>query len=46
MLHSFELKPPLDEATLKVIDQLKRVYGLELTAADSHRLRETEEEKR
>jgi len=46
VLHSFEQKPPFEEATLKAIEQLKRVYGLELTAADSHRLRETEEEKR
>jgi hypothetical protein len=46
VLHSFEQKPPFGEATLKAIEQLKRVYGLELTAADSHRLRETEEEKR
>ena len=31
MLHSFEQKPPFDEATLKAIVQLKRVYGLELS---------------
>jgi hypothetical protein len=46
VLHSFEQKPPFDEGTLKAIEQLKKVYGLELSAADSHRLRETEEEKR
>jgi hypothetical protein len=45
VLHSFEQKPTFDEATLKSIEQLKRVYGLELTAADSHRLRETEEKR-
>lgn len=46
VLHSFEQKQPFEESTLKAIEQLKRVYGLGLTAANSHRLRETEEEKR
>jgi hypothetical protein len=36
MLHAFEQARPFDEATLTVIKQLKQVYGLELTAADSH----------
>lgn len=39
-LHALENKPPFSAATLKKIADLKRVYGLELTAGDSHRLRE------
>ena len=39
-LHSFENKPPFSEETLAKIAQLKAVYGLELTAADSHDLQE------
>jgi hypothetical protein len=41
VLHAFEGKAPFSEATQKKIAQLKAVYGLELTAADSHKLRET-----
>ena len=40
VLHSFEGKTPFDEETLKVISQLKAVYGCELSATDSHRLLE------
>jgi hypothetical protein len=43
VLHSFEGKVPFSEETVKVIDGLKAVYGCELTAADSHNLRETEQ---
>jgi hypothetical protein len=39
-LHAFENKPPFKARTLEKIAQLKQVYGLELVAADSHRLRE------
>jgi hypothetical protein len=39
-LHAFEGKAPFSAATLKKIRSLKGVYGLELTAKDSHRLRE------
>ncbi len=39
-LHCFENKPPFSEATLEKIEQLKRVYDLDLVAADSHKLRE------
>jgi hypothetical protein len=42
VLHAFERRHPFDEATLAVIGDLKRIYGLELTAQDSHRLQETE----
>ncbi len=40
VLHAFEGKAPFSAETRKVIDQLKSVYGCDLTAADSHRLRE------
>jgi hypothetical protein len=40
VLHSFEGKAPFGEETLKVISQLKAVYGCELSAADSHKLLE------
>jgi hypothetical protein len=43
VLHSFEGEAPFSEETVKVIDGLKAVYGCELTAADSHNLRETEQ---
>lgn len=40
-LHCFEGKlPPFSAKTLKKIGQLKQVYDLELTAADSHKLNE------
>lgn len=45
VLHAFEQKSPFDDATVKAIEQLKRIYGLELTASDSHRMHETEEEE-
>src|SRR5580658_614491 len=38
-LHAFENKPPFKAGTLEKIAQLKQVYGLDLVAADSHRLR-------
>jgi hypothetical protein len=41
LLHAFEGKAPFSKATLRTIGELKRVYGLDLTAADSHRLKET-----
>ena len=40
VLHAFEGKAPFSAATLKKIKALKGVYTLELTAEDSHRLRE------
>jgi hypothetical protein len=39
-LHALENKPPFKPSTLEKIAQLKRVYGLDLGAVDSHRLRE------
>lgn len=40
VLHAFEGKPPFSAATLRKVKALRSVYGLELTAADSHQLRE------
>lgn len=40
VLHSFEGKAPFSPETLRAIEQLKQVYGCELTAADSHQLEE------
>ena len=40
VLHSFEGKAPFTAETLERIDQLKKVYELDLTAEDSHRLEE------
>lgn len=40
VLHAFENKTPFSPTTLTKIEQLKQVYGLDLEAADSHRLSE------
>jgi hypothetical protein len=40
VLHAFEGKAPFSGATLRKVKALKAVYGLDLTAKDSHRLRE------
>jgi predicted DNA-binding ribbon-helix-helix protein len=43
VLHSFESKPPFSDTTRQAIENLKQVYGCNLTAADSHQLREAGE---
>jgi hypothetical protein len=40
-LHAFEGKTPFSRDTLGQIARLKQIYGLTLTAADSHQLIET-----
>lgn len=40
VLHAFEGKAPFSPATLEQIRALKGVYGLDLTARDSHKLHE------
>jgi hypothetical protein len=40
-LHAFEGKPPFSPKTRAKIAQLRTIYGLRLTAADSHRLVES-----
>lgn len=42
VLHAFEGKAPFGSDTLGVIAKLKGVYGLDLTAADSHGLTEAQ----
>ena len=42
VLHAFEGKAPFSAPTLKKIKALKSVYGLDLTAEDSHSLREAQ----
>ena len=44
VLHAFEAKAPFSPKTLKQIATLKSVYGLKLTAKDSHKLREAGDE--
>lgn len=39
-LHALENKPPFSAATLRRIQDLKKVYGLDLGAGDSHHLAE------
>jgi len=41
--HAFEGQAPFSAETLNKIDQLKAVYGLELTARDSHCLKEIDD---
>jgi predicted DNA-binding ribbon-helix-helix protein len=43
VLHAFEGRLPFSAATLKKVKALRSVYGLDLTASDSHRLRERDE---
>jgi len=40
VLHAFAGKAPFSPETLAKIEGLKQVYGLDLSAEDSHRLRE------
>lgn len=40
ILHAFAGKAPFSPETLAKIEALKQVYGLDLSAEDSHRLRE------
>ena len=40
VLHAFEDKAPFSPETLAAITELKKVYGCNLTAADSHQLTE------
>jgi hypothetical protein len=42
VLHAFEGKPAFGKDTLEKVAQLKRIYGLDLDARHSHRLRERE----
>lgn len=41
VLHAFEGKAPFSPQTLRQIADLKAIYGLTLTAGDSHHMKET-----
>jgi len=41
VLHAFEGKAPFSKETLAKIGELKKVYGLDLDASASHRMKET-----
>lgn len=43
VLHAFEGKAPFAPETLREIKQFKAIYELDLTAADSHHLQESDE---
>ena len=45
VLHAFEGKAPFDEASRRKIADLKRIYGLDLDATASHRLREAGDDR-
>jgi hypothetical protein len=45
VLHVFEGKAPFSAATLKQIKALRGVYGLDLSARDSHKLREADQDE-
>jgi len=40
VLHAFEGKAPFEKENLERIQDLKKIYGLDLTARDSHKLKE------
>ena len=40
-LHALDGKVPFEKETLRQVRELKRIYGLTLTASDSHQLKET-----
>ncbi|MCD4744205.1 MAG: hypothetical protein K8R67_17220 [Desulfobacteraceae bacterium] len=40
VLHSFDGKAPFSDKSLKKIEELKKVYNLDLTWEDSHKLQE------
>ena len=46
VLHAFEGEPAFSDQTLTQIADLKKVYGLELSAADSHKLVEAEQARK
>jgi hypothetical protein len=46
VLHAFEGKPAFGNESLRKITGLKKIYGLTLTAADSHALTEKPAKKR
>ncbi|HVC21637.1 MAG TPA: hypothetical protein VNE16_16315 [Vicinamibacterales bacterium] len=45
LLHAFEGRAPFSRDTLQKVADLKRVYGLTLSARDSHHLTEAADER-
>jgi hypothetical protein len=45
VLHAFEGKSPFSAETLRQIAELKAIYGLTLTASDSHQLKEKDRDR-
>jgi predicted DNA-binding ribbon-helix-helix protein len=43
VLHAFEAKVPFSARTQKKIGALRKIYGLDLTAEDAHRLTEAKQ---
>lgn len=43
VLHAFEGRSPFSKDTLETVARLKAIYGLDLTAEDSHALSEDED---
>ncbi|MCB1043412.1 MAG: hypothetical protein KDC35_10755 [Acidobacteria bacterium] len=43
VLHAFEGRCPFDDASLHMIAKMKEIFDLDLTAADSHLLSETDD---
>ncbi len=43
VLHAFEGKAPFSPETLRQIERLRDVYGLDLTAKDSHRIKDADD---
>lgn len=46
VLHAFEGKAPFSPPTLKKVGDLKKVFGLTLTAKDAHHLKEKSHARR
>ncbi len=46
VLHAFEGKPPFKPETRSRIRELKKIYGLDLAASASHRLEESNRNRR
>jgi predicted DNA-binding ribbon-helix-helix protein len=44
VLHAFEGKAPFSAATLRKVKALRAVFGLDLTASDSHEMRERDKD--
>jgi len=45
VLHAFEGKAPFGQESMKRIAELKKIYGLDLVAADSHKLLEAKRQR-